>query len=714
VPSRNNKDEFLHIARKRYQLAAEAEDKFRREAVIDWRFRDGHGQWDEIVKDRRIRESRPYLTVNRLPSFIRQVTNEQRQNRPAIEVKPAGNGADEEMADYRQGLMRHIEVRSHAEIPRGIAFDQMVTGGIGWYRVATEYLTNDSFDQEICVQAIRDWATVYCDPAAMDLDRSDAKWMFIVSDIPREEFKQQYPEAEAAGLQDWAGYGNDRGDWITEDSIRVAEYYYIEDDERTLVLLSNGMTAFKDELPRDIPPDIYIDRTRKVRAPAIKWAKITTLDILEERDILGEIIPLIPTIAEEYFIDGVRYMKGLIRDARDAQRSLNYQTSAQAEAIGMAPKAPFIATPRQVAAHRGMWEAANLTNLPYLLYDPDPQSPGPPQRQVAAVDISAMAVLRAQAGDDLKSITSIYDASLGENTGREQSGKQVLALQAQGSNANYHFTAAAERAVQKEARIIDSWLPKVYDTNRVIRIVKPDSSTEALLIAREYDSNLLDQNVKAYDPTVGMYDVVVSTGPSYKTRREQAAQQMLELMKILPPQMQAEVVYLLPKNLDFPDHQEFSDRLAPPDVKAEQAKGGKPDPAQQQQTIAKQHQLIDALSKQLHISAEKIEQKTIEKQADAAIEAAKLKQQWNIELLHQQTALLQTEAKTNAQLDTINLENRLSAIREALDRQDVNIGQVMQMAHERAMQAQNIADQREQMQQQPVNGQPQGATEAAE
>jgi hypothetical protein len=704
LPDRK-KEEFLHVARKRYRTAAEAEEEFRREAVEDWRFRDGEGQWDESVKQQRLRERRPCLTINRMPSFIRQVSNEQKQNRPAIAAAPAGNGADEEMADIRQGLFRHVEVASHADTARDIAFDSMVTCGIGWYRLRTDYVDDQGFDQEIIVSPIRDWATVYCDPACQKPDRSDAKYIFIVEDVPRDEFKEQYPKAEAAGLQDWSAYGNDRPDWIKEESIRVAEYYYVETDQRTLVLLSDGATAFLDELPVEFPEGITEVRRRDVENRSIKWAKITALDVLEEREVIGEIIPVIPMVAEEYFIDGQRKCKGLIRDARDAQRSLNYQTSAQAEAVGMAPKAPYIATPKQIGNHRAMWEAANAANMPYLLFDPDPQNPGPPQRQIAQVDISAMAMLRAQAGDDLKSVTGLYDASLGQNTGREQSGRQVLALQQQGSTTNFHFTDSLQRAIELEAKIMDRWLAEIYDTNRVVHIVKPDSSTEAVLIAKSFDDNLLDSNMKAYDPSIGRYDIVVSTGPSFKTRREQAAQQMLDLMKVLPPQMMAEVAYLLPKNLDFPEHQEFSDRLAPPDVKAQKQQEKGPDPQQLTAELAKAHQMIEALSQQLHSTSAVIEQKKVEKQGDFERKMAELNQQYQIELLRQQTALMTAEVKANAQLATLEIENRLSAIQDALQQQHEQSLQMQSQAHEAALasqqHAQGLEAQQQMAEQQP-------------
>src|ERR1700728_146432 len=147
--------EFLTKAHARFKLCADAEAENRKEALGDLKFAKLSEQWPADIQTARSSDGTPCLTLNQLGKFIRQVCNEQRQQDSAIQVNPVGDGADKETAEVLQGMIRHIEVNSDAEIAYDTAFDFAVTtGGPGWIRAVTEYADDDSEDQEIAIKPV--------------------------------------------------------------------------------------------------------------------------------------------------------------------------------------------------------------------------------------------------------------------------------------------------------------------------------------------------------------------------------------------------------------------------------------------------------------------------------------------------------------------------------------------------------------------------------
>jgi hypothetical protein len=98
---------------------------------------------------------------------------------------------------------------------------------------------------------------------------------------------------------------------------------------------------------------------------------------------------------------------------------------------------------------------------------------------------------------------------------------------------------------------------------------------------------------RIYDLTQGKYDLTVSTGPSFTTRREEAANMMTQFIQAFPAAGPA-IGGLIAKNMDWPGADEIAkrlDSLMPP-----QAQGGLPPEVQQamQQAQQQAQQLADA------------------------------------------------------------------------------------------------------------------------
>lgn len=469
--------EFLKEAFHRFKLCEEAEADIRREALEDFKFLDGD-QWPDDIKKKREEKKQPCLTINRLPAFKQMITNEQRQQKPSTQVNPVGDGSDDDTAEIIQGVIRHIEVLSDAEIAYDTAFDHLVTGGFGHWRYNTEYLPG-SFDQEIKVLWLPNPFCVYTDPFCLQPDRSDANYRFIIEDLSPETYKSQFPDSALAKIDNqFSSIGNIPAGWVTKEGRRVAEYFYVAQEKKTLYLLPDGRTS--DKLPEGTKP---IDQREEI-VRKVKWAKINGIEVLDRTDWPGKYIPVVTVTGPESRIDGKLKVKGLIRDARDPQRNYNYWNSAATQIIALAPKSPYIAAAGQVENYKDMWDKANEEAFSTLIYDavdiggtPVP----PPQRNVYEPPIAAITQMIRQADNDLKAVTNIYDASLGQR-GPDESGKAILARQKQTDISTLHFSDNMARGIRFGGRILIDLIPKVYERDRIQRIVNPDGSTKMVRI----------------------------------------------------------------------------------------------------------------------------------------------------------------------------------------------------------------------------------------
>jgi hypothetical protein len=318
--------------------------------------------------------ARPTLTINKLPQHVRQVTNDQRQNRPSGKVIPADDNADPEVAEIYNGMVRHIEYISDADVAYDTACENQVSYGEGYIRIITEYCDDNSFDQDIKIMRVRNSFSVYMDPTIQDPCGADAKWCFITEDILRSDYERMFPDGTPISSLQSLGVGDQSINvWINEDTVRIAEYYYVEYDKATLHLYPGNITAFEGSPEAKQLKEMGVKplRTREVDAQRVKWCKTNGYEMLEERDWVGKFIPVVRVIGNEFQVDGRIYISGLVRNAKDAQRMYNYWVSQEAEMLALAPKAPFIGYGGQFEGYENQWKTANTQNWPYLEVNPD-------------------------------------------------------------------------------------------------------------------------------------------------------------------------------------------------------------------------------------------------------------------------------------------------------------------------------------------------------
>lgn len=559
---------FIATALKRFNLAAEAEADTRKKSLDDLKFRAGD-QWPVNVRQARDVDKRPCLTINRIPSLIKQVTNQSRQNRPQLKII-ATDDSTEETAEVLEGMCRYIQESSNADIAYDTARDAQVTMGFGYFRVITEYAGDDTFDQDIKIKRIKNAFTVYFDPNAVEPDYSDAKWCFIVADIEKGEFKSEYPNAEILSME-LSSIGDNAMGWMTEDNIRVAEYFYVVEEKKPICLMSDGKVLDKDiaddliksmaQYPTSQP--LTIKATRDAVVKSVKWCKMTAAEVLGEiQDWAGKYIPVIPVLGEDLDIDGKRELIGLVRDAKDPQRSLNYWRTATTEAIALAPKAPWVIAEGQIEGYENFWQNANVANYSHLPYKPTTiagiQVPMPTRNSVEP-PVQAMTMASQEAADDMRAVTGVYDQR--QEDLRDASGKAINARQRQGDTSNFNYIDNEGRSVRYLGVILLDLVPKIYDAPRVVRIIHADQSTEVIKINQPTGKKDLMTGVeKIYDVRTGKYDVTVDIGPSFATKRIENADAMQTMAQSYPPLMQF-AGDLMVKEMDFPGADEIAARL---------------------------------------------------------------------------------------------------------------------------------------------------------
>ena len=577
--------DLLAAARDRMTLAISAWSETREDEIDDLRFYagspDNHWQWPADVLATRGSvqgqsiNARPTLTINKLPQHVRQVTNDQRQNRPSGKVIPADDKGDVEVAEIFDGIVRHIEYISDADVAYDTACENQVAYGEGYIRILTEYTDPTSFDQDIKIGRVRNSFSVYMDPMIQDPCGSDAQWCFITEDIPVDEYERQFPNAQPiSSLQDQGVGDQSVSQWVNDETVRVADYYYIEHTKKTLNLYYGNVSALSGS-PEDkqmVALGMKPIRSREVDIKQVKYCKINGFEVLERNDWAGSHIPVVRVIGNEFEVDGRLYLSGIVRNAKDAQRMYNYWTSQEAEMLALAPKAPFIGYGGQFEGYETQWKTANTTNWPYLEVNPDvtdgqggtlplPQRSQPPMAQNGLIQA------KMGASDDIKGATGQYDSSLGA-TSNERSGKAILARERQADTGTYHYVDNLARAVRCVTRQLVDLIPKIYDTERIARIIGEDGTSDMARVNPDQPEpvkKIVDERgiviQKVYNLGVGKYDVCVTTGPSYMTKRQESLNAMTELLQG-NPELWAVAGDLFIKNMDWPGAQEMAKRFA--------------------------------------------------------------------------------------------------------------------------------------------------------
>lgn len=540
-------DEILKAVCERAKLAADADQYNRDEALDDMRNLTGK-QWPDDVRTDREAAGRPCLTINRLPQFLRQVTGDLRNMNPAVKVIPGDTAASKETAEVIEGIVRQIQYESDASTIYERAGESAAACGMGFFRVLTDYVDENTFDQKICIRSIENQFSVYFDPTARKPTREDAGWCIVTEIMEQDDFKEAYPDKAMVDVEN-DGKGDGLEFWRANDDVIVAEYFWKEPQTKTIMQLESGQVV--ENAPAGL------GKTRTVTFDKIMWAKVSGADVLEgPQEFPGKHIPVIAVMGEELNVGDRIYRSSVIRFAKDPQRLYNYWRSAQTELIALQPKAPYIVTGKQVAGLEAIWKEANDSNRPYLPYNPDALAP-PPQRAMPPMPSSGMMQEVGLAADDMKATTGIYDAGLGQHSS-EKSGVAIRQRQLESDVSTSIYSDNVAKAVAHCGRVIVSMIPKVYDTQRILAVVAQDDTNGMA----EVNKLMMTENgpIIMNSLTTGRYDVRVAVGPNYSTKRQETAESMMQFVQAVPAVAQV-AGDLIAGAMDWPDADKIADRL---------------------------------------------------------------------------------------------------------------------------------------------------------
>lgn len=639
-------EELLQRVQDRYETMYDADHENRNAGLDDLKFVNVPGwQWEDNMKQER--GTRPCYEFNKTRISCKRIINDMRANRPQGKVR-AVEGGDVETAEINEGLIRNIWNVSDGDTIIDNAAEYQVAAGMAAWRVTTEYSDDTAFEQDIVVKEIQNPFTLYCDPSAKDFLKRDAEDWLLTEKITFKAFEAKYgKKAEKSDFQDSIEYDDDEN-WQDEERVRVAEYWYKEPHKKELWQMhfprDDGTVEIKtvdsesDEaqaIAQNPEMMALIKNRREVMTSKIMWCVVSGAEILEgPSEWAGSEFPFVLIYGEHVFVDGRPMWWGLPRFAKDAQRSYNIARTAISETIAQAPKTYFWATQEQAKGLTGQWATAHKKNLPFQLYNPDPKSPGPPQRMGGA-DVPVALIQESQmASDEIKAVTGIFDASMGAQ-GNESSGRAIYARQQQGEIATFNYQDNMAKGIRRTWEIILGLIPNVYDTERELRVLGSDGAEDYRRINQtvmNYES-VPPQEITINDVTKGRFDVTITVGPSFGTLRQEAAETYGNLTQQYP-ELMGVAGDLIFKSMDLPYADDIAERfksLLPPPIQ-QQLQQGKDVPPEVQQMMMQAEQAMQQVQQYGQLvqeAAQELEQEkslNAKDQADIKTALAQLKQ----------------------------------------------------------------------------------------
>lgn len=632
---KKEKTDILEQANKRYDACVAADNENFTNTRADLKFLNGE-HWPEDSKKLRKAERRPCLTINKLPAFVRQITNDQRQNRPSIHVHPVDDDADRDVANILEGMIRHIEYDSDAATCYDTAVHLATAAGRGFFRLITDYESPDSFDQVIKFDRIRNACSVHIDPSSKCPAGSDARFCFVDSTESVSTIAEEYPSSS------YATAAND-----DDKDLLITEYYCVHETPDELLLLSNGETGLRSDLI-ELPPGVTVLKSRKTARKEIKWYKLAgqgyvdsgvsrtrtrqqkLSEVLEETTLPFDWIPVFQVIGNELDIDGEVTYSGIVRDAKDSSLMYDYWMTSATEEVSMRPKTPYIGAEGAFAGHEEEWRQANVRTFSYLEYKPKIVNgilaPSPSRQPMADVPAGVLQ-MAMHASDEIKQTTGVYDASLGAR-GNETSGKAIQSRKRQGDLSNFHYTDNLNKTLIHAGRVLISGVRRVYSGPRMVRTIGKDETPgfekinqPQREVIEQPDGQIAVAEKILNDVTVGKYDVIVKAGPSYSTLREESLDAMIEVGQSWPKLMDVAGDKVI-EAMDWPDAEQIAGRIKrtmPAALVADDDSAESQLPEQTKQLIQQAGDKIEELQQALQQALAELEKS----QSNAALELEK-------------------------------------------------------------------------------------------
>jgi len=555
--------DFIKDVKDNYKESVDGWEHIYKEAITDTKFvyDVDNGQWPEAIKEQRATEGRPIITSNKLQKTLRRIRGDGMQNRPSLKVIPVDSAADIGMARLYSDLLREIEYLSDADVAYDTAYNHAISSSIGFFRINTLYPDNASFEQDIRIDRVINPLAVHFDPYATKFNLEDAQYCFYEDLITKDKFKKKYPGAQFSDF-DSTSTGTIFGEWLQQDKVRVAEYFYKDTVMRKIALLSDGTIVPLDNKNTGkalTEMGLEIAREREVEDVTVKWCKLSGAEVLEKRDWPGSGIPIIPMFGDEVVVEGKKYYLSLARGARGPQEMYNYWATAATETVALAPKMPFIVDHRQIKGFEGEWDDANIKNRMYIRYKHLNGVNKPSREGQAQIPTAIMNMMQTTAYD-IEDHLGQYESSKGEAS-NERSRVAIMARVKQSDKGTYLFVNNRTRAMIAAGKQIIDIIPKIYDTQRAVQIMNEQGEHSLVDVNKPVVGDGGEEVGLQNDLSVGKYDLISTIGSSFASKREEMTESMIQAMQYAGPEIAAVIAPLIFKYSDAPGSQEVHAEL---------------------------------------------------------------------------------------------------------------------------------------------------------
>lgn len=623
---RQNGDKKLIVqARERFRVAKEASVDQRRDFKESMRMTFGE-QWDTATKTARVKAGRPALSFPVLHTYVQRITNQARKERPQPKVNAVGEGASQQVADVYEGLFRHVHTASNADVAYDGAVETAAAGGWGFYEFTTEYVDDESFDQEPRIRRVLDPLSVFFDPHAMEPDYSDAKYYFKRRRMTKEDFKLEFDEEPESDWDD----EDARQDWTDGEDVFVAEYCYVEGKVRDLWLMADGTKAFKEVIESE---GRHVGQkptqSRKIVEKVIRKCILDGSRVLERTTWLGKWLPMVPVLGKEVVVEEKRRLFSAVHFSLDSQKLINATGSGIAEQLQLASRAPWVGAKGSMKDKRWDDNSQNFSKLEYEPFNEDGMPLPPPQRNAYEAPIQALTQAKMVYTDDIRKSIGYVDGLVNPSQS-DLSGIAVKRRDAQSDLANFHFEDNLVRSQWHGGRILLDLLQKYIDTPRAMRILAPDGTVSMQAITMAMDGGIVPM-VQGYEDKphvrmdVGKYDVTISTGPGYASRLESEIDVLLKSFAA-DPQLWGIAGDLLFKAMGYPDLEARLRMALPPQIQealANKEANISPEAQAKIMQMAQQNQALQQQMQQLVAALQKLmmerEAKIIDNQAKVLV-----------------------------------------------------------------------------------------------
>lgn len=618
-------------------------------------------QWNSQDYNDRVLTGRPALTIDQLSQFIHQVGNDIRMNTPTVNVIPDSSGASEETADVYKGIIRTIEYKSGADDVYDTASLNAIKCSIGFIRVDHEYCDDMGFEQDLVIKRVINPLAVFIDDASIECDGRDAKYAFVVEPMRVSEFKALYPDKAPVSFEPSRLSKKD------DEFLNIAEYFVLEEHEKTIGLREDGEVEEADE-------EYEYSSTRVIKKIKVKRYKLSGADVLEETTFPGKYIPIVPVYGEEAWKNGQRHLFSLIRKAKQAQQMFNYWKSLETEILMKQPNAPIMVPEGAIEDYQEDWKTPSKSMALRYRYMDDKGNPMPqPQRLEPPVMPNGVLNAARECVESIKATIGMYNASLGQRS-NEQSGKAIMARQREGDVATYHFADNLVRSITQVGRILVCAIPEIYDTPRIMKMLGEEGEIRDVGI----NGAMAEAQEAAFDLKKGKYSVRVETGAPYTTRRQEAAEFFTQVVSRQPELMNV-MGDLLFKNMDFAGAQEMASRmkkLIDPKLTEENAEID-PEKEQLKQVIQEGQGILQ----QLQAENQQLQQELKSKQADLQLRA----QDSQVKLQDSQTKAILEEQKMQLEARQAELDYRIKEQELALKQAELSLKEKELVQREESM-----------------------------